>query len=66
MISNEVIDSFLKCDYKSYLQFKNSIGSKTEYEQLEVEFRELYRNQYYKNLRANPENQIFSVDDFQK
>ena len=66
MISNEVIDSFLKCDYKSYLQFKNSIGSKTEYEQLEDELRELYRNQYYKKLRANPENQILSLDDLPK
>ena len=66
MITNEVIDSFLKCDYKSYLQFNKHIGCKTEYEQLEAELREPYRNQYYKKLRSNPENQILSIDDLQK
>ena len=66
MITNEIIDSFLRCDYKSYLQFNNTIGCKTEYEVLEGELRELYKNKFYKKLRANPENQILSVYDFRK
>ena len=66
MITNEIIDSFLRCDYKSYQQFNNTIGCKTEYELLEGELRELYRKKFCNKLREPPENQIFSVDDFQK
>ena len=66
MITNEIIDSFLRCDYKSYLQFKNTIGCKTEYELLEDELRDLYKNKFSKKLQANPENQILPVYDFHK
>ncbi len=66
MITNEIIDSFLRCDYKSYLQFNNTIGCKTEYEVLEGELRDLYKNKFSKKLQTNPENQILSVDNLQK
>ena len=66
MITNKIIDSFLRCDYKSYLQFNNTIGSKTEYELLEDELRDLYKNKFYQKLRESPENQILSVDNLQK
>ena len=66
MITNEIIDSFLRCDYKSYLQFNDTISSKTEYELLEDKLRDLYKNKFHNKLRELPENQIFSVDDLQK
>ena len=66
MITNEIIDSFLRCDYKSHLQFNDKIGSKTEYELLENQLRDLYKNKFYQKLRESPENQILSVDNLQK
>ena len=66
MITNKIIDSFLRCDYKSYLQFNNKIGSKTKYELLEDERRDLYKNKFYQKLRESPENQTLSVDNLQK
>ena len=65
MITNKVIDSFLRCDYKSYLQFNNATGYKREYELLEDELWDLYKNKFYKKLQANPKNQILPADDFQ-
>ena len=66
MITNEIIDSFLRCDYKSYQQFNNTIGCKSEYELLEGELRDLYRKKFCNKLRERPENQIFSVASHQQ
>jgi hypothetical protein len=58
MITNEIIESFLRCDYKAYQKFNNEAGCKTEYEILEIELLNLYKNKFYEMIQANPENQI--------
>ena len=66
MITNAIVDSSLRCDYKSYLQFNNTIGRKTEYEDLERELRELYRSRYYKYLRKHHGKHILPALDHRK
>ncbi len=66
MITNEIIDSSLRCNYKSYLQFNNAIGRKTEYEDLEHVLRKLYRGRYYKYLRKQHGKHIFPALKNQK
>jgi len=66
MITNEVINSFLQCKYKSYLKFNNEFGNKTDYELLENELFELYREKFYAKLHANPHIHILSTCDFRK
>ena len=65
-INNDIIESFLRCDYKSYLKCNNTFGCKTEYELIESELRDKYKNKFYKNIRSYPENQILTVYDFRK
>ena len=51
MISNETIQNFLACRYKSYLQVNKISGNKTEYELLERDFLTSYKLQFYQSLR---------------
>ena len=66
MITNEIIASFSKCQYKSYLKFKQETGNKTEYEILEDEILNLYRKRFYAELQRNSRNRILSTFDFRK
>ena len=66
MITNEIIESFLKCKYKSYLKFKNEAGNKTEYELLENELFNLYKKKFHDNIQLNSKFQILPILDFRK
>lgn len=66
MITNEIIESFLRCDYKGYLKFNNETGSETEYELLEKDILNLYKNKFYERLQAETGNQILSVFNLQE
>ena len=39
-ITDEILEAYLNCKYKAYLKLKGESGSKTEYEDLQVELRE--------------------------
>ncbi|MBD2358739.1 TM0106 family RecB-like putative nuclease [Tolypothrix sp. FACHB-123] len=66
MITNEIIESFLRCDYKAYQKFHNEAGCQTEYESLEIEILNLYKNKFSDRIQANSENQIHKVFDLSK
>lgn len=51
MITNEVLKSFLVCEYKAYLKFHNRRGVRTEYEQLEHERSSLCTVHFHQNLK---------------
>jgi predicted RecB family nuclease len=66
LISNEVIESFLKCKYKAYLKSNNTIGLKTEYELLEQELHHEYKTKFYNNIRVNSDIPILPIWNFRE
>lgn len=53
MITNEIVRSFLACEYKAYLKLHNHTGNVTEYEQLAHERLTCYTAQFYQSLQEN-------------
>ena len=68
MLTNEVIDSFLKCAYKAYLLCHDGQhGKKTEYELLEDELLDVYKAKFYAELQAKySEQQLLQDVSFDK
>ena len=52
MITNHLIESFLKCPYKAYLLCNSEQGKLTDYEHLEAELSDLCRADFYAQLDA--------------
>ena len=52
MITNHIIESFLKCPYKAYLLCNNEQGRLTDYDRLEAELADLRRADFYAQLDA--------------
>lgn len=51
-LSNEMIDSFLFCKYKAYLKMTGNYGYKTDYELVESELYERYKEQFLQDIRS--------------
>jgi len=67
MITNHIIESFLKCPYKAYLFFNNEQGKPTEYERLAAELLGMYQADFYAQLHARyDESQIVREVRFEK
>jgi len=67
MITDEVIESFLKCRLKSYLKSKGLFGNKTEHDILEWRLLKFYKERFYNSIRAKfSENQISEKYEFDK
>ena len=52
MITNHIIESFLKCPYKAHRFFHNEKVKPTEYERLREELLNMYRVDFYVQLHA--------------
>ena len=50
MVTNEIVTSFLQCQYKAYLQSNHQIGQKTLYEQVARELLEAHRIKFFEQL----------------
>ena len=50
MITDDVIDAFIKCKYKAFLKYNDKYGSKTDFEILERELLTAYKSKFYENL----------------
>ena len=67
MITDEVVESFIRCKYKAYLKLNCETGNKKEFENLQYEILELYKAEFYENLREKiDESQILNHFDFGK
>lgn len=67
MIHNSVIESFLNCKYKAYLEYNNQFGSKTEFELLNHEILKSNKAKFYNNIRVKFSNdQIIENFEFDK
>ncbi len=67
MITDEVVESFIRCKYKAYLKLNCETGNKTEFEILEYEILQSRKEEFYKNLRKKiNESQILNNFDFGK
>ena len=51
MIRNDIINSFLICQYKSYLLFHQHAGKISEYEALKAELLQEYREEFFQALQ---------------
>jgi len=65
-ITNKVIESFLQCKYKSYLQFNNESGIKTDYELVQNEITESFKKRFSEKLHTASHIRLLSTFDFQK
>ena len=52
VITQEIIKSFVNCEYKAYLKFHQQVETKTEYECLDIELTEQYKTLFYQNLQS--------------
>lgn len=67
MITDEVVESFIRCKYKAYLKLNCETGDKTEYENLKYEILESCKIKFSNNLRTKiGEIQILKDFDFQE
>ena len=55
VITNEVINSFLKCPYKAYLKLNHQKGEKTDFEKVEEELAAIYKE----NVSAQLEEKLY-------
>lgn len=59
MLSNEIIQSFIFCKYKTYLILNEEKGNKSDYAQVEDRLYEAFRSNFIENIKlAYPESQI--------
>ena len=65
MITNSIIESFLQCKYKSYLQFNNESGVKTDYELVQHKICGLYKKKFYEKLQMTSRIRVLPTFDFQ-
>ena len=52
MITNEIIDDFLVCQYKAYQKFHHAPEELTDYELLHQELQSRYREQFFAQLQS--------------
>ena len=64
IINNEIIQSFLSCNYKAFLKHSGKLGYKTEYELLEHRFFKMYKEHFLNKLYAKS-NEIQILEGFE-
>lgn len=66
MITNIIIKSFLQCKHKGYLLLHNISGIKTDYELVQNEITESYKEKYFNYLKTDSQMQLLPTFDFGK
>ena len=66
VITQEIIKSFVNCQYKAYLKFHQQVETKTEYECLDIELTEQYKTLFYQNLKSSNKRILPNIESVEK
>jgi predicted RecB family nuclease len=66
VITQEIIKSFVNCQYKAYLKFHRQVETKTEYECLDIELTEQYKTLFYQNLQSTNKRILPNIESAKK
>ena len=66
VITQEIIKSFVNCEYKAYLKFHQQVETKTEYECLDIELTEQYKTLFYQNLQSTNKRILPNIESAKK
>ncbi|MEM9673639.1 MAG: TM0106 family RecB-like putative nuclease, partial [Bacteroidota bacterium] len=64
MITNETIESFLYCEYKSHLKYNGQTGNKHPYEQMFINRKKELKNNFASELSSHKRIEVKALVDF--